>query len=580
MKLTIRTEDKNAKVTVQNETAPDGAALYRIHVSFDAPTVPAPLTASWTEPLGDEYSFWQPLCGFNRRVPQWFGAQEVHSDFFHGSPVMALVGADGNCTLTAALSDPVKPSKLTFAVDDFHQRDEFELSAVLFAGKTEPVTDYEAVLRLDYARLPLADAMARVTAWQDSFLPPPAYAVPEEAYMPLYSSWYNFHQNPEQKLLTAELQEAAKLGFRTAILDDGWQFEGEGTKDYRRAGDWFPAKDKFPDFAGFVRDAHTFGVKLILWFCVPFVGYETESYKRFENRLLTRQDFPINAGVLDIRYREVRDYLTGLYVRYIRDYDIDGLKLDFIDCFTLNESSPAWNEQMDCRTMEEAVFTLLGSIRAAAEKEKPHFLIEFRQTYIGPAVLRYGNMVRVGDCAFDAVTNRIGTVDLRLSTRNIAVHSDMLLWGREQSVESCARQLLNILFSVPQISVLLTRCREEQKQLLASFLAYWQENRETLLSGRLEFSHPEANYSAVTAVGKAKRITVLYAENSCVYSGGAADIWNAGADGVLTLQNPKGIRAELRVTDCFGQEVSVSALTGDVCAVHVPACGCLRVTER
>ena len=579
MKLTVKTEDRNARITVTPESASDGAELYHIRLQYETPTVPSPVTAGWTEKLGDEYSFWQPLSGTNRRIPQWFGAQRVFSDFFRGSSMMALIGADGTCTMTAALSDPVKPSALTFAVDDFHQRDEFELSAVLFAEKTEPVTEYETILRLDYAKVPLAEAAERVTAWQETFLPA-AYPVPEEAYMPLYSSWYNFHQNPEQKLLTAELAEAAKLGFRTAILDDGWQFEGEGTKDYRKAGDWTPAKDKFPDFAGFVRDVHAVGMKLILWFCVPFVGYETESFKRFENRLLCREGFPLNAGVLDIRYQEVRDYLSDLYAEYIRKYDIDGLKLDFIDQFWLRPDSPAWNEEMDCRSMEEAVFALLGSIRETAEKEKPHFLIEFRQPYIGPAVLRYGNMIRVGDCAFDAVTNRIGTVDLRLAVRNAAVHSDMLLWGREQSVESCARQLLNILFSVPQISVLLTRCREEQKRLVKNFLVYWQENRETLLTGKLQLSHPEADYSSVTAVGESKRITVLYAENACVYSGGNADIWNAGADGNILIEKKTDGSAEACVTDCFGEIIGTFALTGHVTAVRVPVCGSIRITGR
>ena len=53
-------------------------------------------------------------------------------------------------------------------------------------------------------------------------------------------------------------------------------------------------------------------------------------------------------------------------------------------------------------------------------------MIEFRQSYIGPAIRKYGNIFRAGDCPADILSNRIHTIDLRLTSGSTAVHSDML----------------------------------------------------------------------------------------------------------------------------------------------------------
>ena len=528
----------------------------------------------WEEKMLDHYSVWHPTCGRNRGLPQWFHEQKTGACYYCGAPVLAAVRADGTVRCAVALADAVTQTELSYYVDDFTGQG----NVVFTAELRNTGADYATQLRIDRREISLSRTLGDVWRWWAGTYQPAA-ALPEDAFAPLYSSWYNFHQTPEQGALTADLKLAAELGFKTVILDDGWQIEGAGTKDYRKSGDWRAAPDKFPDFGGFVRDVHALGQKLILWFSVPFVGYETEAYRRFKDKLLTETDGYIYAGTMDIRYPVVRRYLTDTYARYTAEYGIDGLKLDFIDSFRDSAENPAFCEGMDVSTVTEAADLLLRETVQAVTAVKPDFLFEYRQNYVGPAILRYANMLRVCDCAFDPVTNRIGAVDLRMMTENIAVHSDMLLWRPDEIAENCALQLLNILFAVPQISVRLADLPETQLRLLKAHLRYREANRRVLLRERIEASHPETGYSAVWAdcAEEDRRVTVLYAERACTLCGRNEDVWNAAGGGDTVLLNPSHNENRYTVYDCFCEEQRQFTSSDAAVAVNVPPGGYVNI---
>ena len=527
-------------------------------------------------PMRDHVSVWHPTCGRGRGLPQWFHPQKTEACFYRGAPVLATLRADGTAHCVVSLSDTEAETALGYYVDDFNETDE----VVFFTELNNVPAGYRVSLRIDTSAVPLPEALGRVwNAWNDG---QKRFAgLPDTAFAPLYSTWYSFHQCPRQEVLTRELALAAEAGFRTVILDDGWQIAGAGTKDYRKSGDWQPAPDKFPDFKGFVRDVHSFGQKLILWFAVPFAGFETEAYRRFRNRLLFEQEGFIYAGTLDVRYKEVRDFLTQTYTRFIDEYDIDGLKLDFIDNFT-SQAAPPYTEEMDAKTVTEGVRKLLAEVCAAACSRKPDFLFEYRQFYVGPGVMRCANMLRVCDCAFDAVTNRIGAVDLRMLTRGVAVHADMLLWSPKESVQNCALQLMNILFAVPQISVRLTEIPPEQLRLLRAHLAYRQQNEGLLTRGELCVSHPETGYAAVTAKDEAagRAVTVLYTQTAYTWSGVDEDIWNAAGKEPIALLNPAQTDLRVTVYDCFGTEMQRFTSSAAALALAVPPGGHARIIRN
>jgi len=403
---------------------------------------------------------------------------------------------------------------------------------------------------------------------------PPCPAAAEDA---LYSTWYSCYQNPVGSDILADLEVAAEAGFRTIILDDGWQIEGESEGSYAPCGDWIVAKDKFPDFKAFADGVHALGMKLMVWFAAPFVGIKSKAYARFEGKYLN----PLNGhgtGIVDPRYPEVREYLKETYKRFIRDYDIDGFKLDFIDNFGPNAATMEPKEGMDFPTVEAATKRLLDEITEELAELKPDLLYEYRQGYIGPAINRYGNMLRVGDCAYDGLANRIGMTNLRLMNYPIAIHSDMLCWSPKEDSKLCAKQLLNVLFCVPQISVFLADSTDEQKKLLRHYLDYWTENREILLHGKFRPLYPEYNYTVISAEGSDKIITVLYADTPYTYEGKAADVHlNGNCDGMV-FENPTDRALKGEIYDRFGtltETVEIPAKT--IVRLPVPETGMIHI---
>lgn len=197
---------------------------------------------------------------------------------------------------------------------------------------------------------------------------PPVMEVPDAAREPVYSFWYSWHQDINASIVEEEAERAAKMGFDTIIVDDGWQ-TGDNNRGYAFCGDWAPEPGKFPDFPEHIRRVHAMGIKYMLWFSVPFVGKNTGCWNRFSDKLLC-YDERQQAGVLDLRYPEVREYLLAVYLKAVREWDLDGLKLDFIDEFYIREGTPVWKEGMDFRDIQEALDVFMTSVRETLRKEK------------------------------------------------------------------------------------------------------------------------------------------------------------------------------------------------------------------
>ncbi len=555
----------------------DGVEVYRVTMTFPDNTVPARVHIDWEEPMVNLLHVWHPTGGRDRAMRQWFAATSTHSDFCFGAPVLCTIGEGGKNTETVAVSDPCTPINISYAVKDLDQRDTVGYTVSFFTGNCSAVSEYVADLRIDRRPIPYDEAVQSVSPWWAEYghTFPDVPAAAEDA---LYSSWYNFHQAPDADRLLADLKIAAELGFRTVILDDGWQFAGPSSGNYSMCGAWEVSPDKFADFKAFTDGVHDLGMKLMVWFSVPFVGYDSPVYADFADKLLYKSD-GLRAGIVDPRFPDVRGFIKDTYKRFLRDYDIDGFKLDFIDSFRPGDRMADYDSSvMDCETVDVAVHLLLDEITEELAEIKPGLLFEYRQNYVGPAINRYGNMLRVADCAYDSLTNRIGVVDLRLMGYPVAVHSDMLFWSKDESVKLCAKQLYNILFSVPQISVILANSADEQRRLLRRYLAYWTENRDVLLHGRFTALHPELNYTLVRAETEEKSITALYTDLPYVWDGKNGDVLHNGDIDGMVFENPTKGSCTVTVYDCFGERLdTVAVAAGTMVRLPVPVTGMAEI---
>ena len=205
---------------------------------------------------------------------------------------------------------------------------------------------------------------------------------------------------------------------------------------------------------------------------------------------------------------------------------------------------------------------------------KPDLLVEFRQGYIGPALRRYGNMLRAGDCPNDWLCNKTAVLDLRLTSGKTPVHSDMLMWHPEEPAQIAALQLAAVLFAVPQISVRLAKISPEQQKMLGFYLDFWRKNRDTLLEGRLKLWDPQALYSKASVTRGGQTVAILYTDTTFCRETDSTTLINCGKTRKLYLDGFGG--CAYRILDCMGNHLAAGTLEA-LTALSVPTAGMVEI---
>lgn len=541
----ITEEELTAAVSCEQEKA--GVWLCRLTLDWPQAVHPQPVKLHLLTACKDIYTQWDPVFRRSRYVG-WLEGKAFESRLGSWLPVLAFASKTNRSRLTVALSDVKTPIRLTGEMSWPHLQACANIT--LFTGVMSPISHYEVTVRIDTRDMAFDESIRRITAWYTAL----GYGntdIPEAAYDAAYSTWYSYMRDVHGRQIIKECRAAKKLGMDTVIVDDGWQ-NVKNISDYSYCGDWNPAPNRFPDMRAFVEEVHEIGMKVMLWFPVPFIGEKAAVFSRFEGKYLYARENR-SCYVLDPRYPEVRDYLVQTYVHAVRDWDLDGLKLDYIDRFCKGgDPTPG----MDFDSVEDAVETLLGEIRTALTAIKPDILIEFRQPYIGPVIGTYGNMLRVWDCPLDPMTNRLSIADLRLTTAGAAVHSDMVVWDRDDTDESVATHLYATLFGVPQISMRLNTLSSAHRRVLSAFLAFRNRHRDTLMRGEFTASGLDSNYAVTQAAKDGERITVITA-SPMMELGGYADEYVINLTDrteLALIGNTDGLRYE--VIDCRGKVIS------------------------
>lgn len=468
--------------------------LLKLSMDFKKKINPEPVVVKFYVKSENVFAQWSPAAEYIRNLRFDWSKAECKSSAAFGSPVQCLYGADSVNSLTCAIADFKTPVSIKCGVCE--ENAAIEMNIEFFTCITAKRSTYETIIRLDMRNICICDIIRDISAWWREVSNLPELSVPDIAKYPMYSTWYSYHQNIDTETVVAECKKAYELGMRAVIVDDGWQTDNS-ERGYAYCGDWNPAPKRIGNMKAFVDAVHSTGMKFILWYSVPFVGKHSAAWHRFKGKFLDSEEN--DYCVLDPRYKEVRDYLAGIYENAAKEWGIDGFKLDFIDSFRMTEFSGEYNSEMDTEQLEDAIEKLLSDIMKRLRKINPNILVEFRQNYIGPLMQTYGNMLRASDCPYDALTNRMRTLDLRMMSGCGVVHSDMLMWDMSGSAENAARQITNVLFSVPQISVKLNDIPAEHMEMLKFYLSFCDRYRDVLLEGPLHVYQPEMLYSMAYA---------------------------------------------------------------------------------
>jgi alpha-galactosidase len=216
------------------------------------------------------------------------------------------------------------------------------------------------------------DAYRRVMA--DRGLAAPK--APEGAYEPIWCAW-----GYDRDFTVAEIEgtfgKVRDLGFKWAVLDDGWQ---------TNEGDWALDPRKFrseADMVAFVRTTRTAGLKPKLWLAPLAVDPGSDLLHDHTDMLLLDADGAVqnvtwwNAFYLCPAYPPTRDYTQKLVRKIIGEWGYEGLKLDGQH---MNGVAPCHNPAHNHARPEESVERLQDFwklVYDTAREANPDAVVEF-----------------------------------------------------------------------------------------------------------------------------------------------------------------------------------------------------------
>ncbi|RKT19145.1 alpha-galactosidase [Streptomyces sp. 1114.5] len=506
----------------------------------------------WRVPCTDATAFWTPEPRGTGWLPAAWSAPR-RTGLTVGAPIAALVGTGdvALCAFAAGRPDVLAGAGVVEETGEFR----------CWAQAADRLT-----VRIDTSRRHYARSLADLADWWGTGHTASGHAasghaasgrtiaIPEAARRPAYSTWYSMHQDISPKAVETQAALGKQLGMDVIIVDDGWM-TADRTRGYAHCGDWEPIS--LPDTAAHVCRVHDLGMRYLLWYALPFIGKDSAAYERI-GRYALADAAHMGAIVADPRYPEVRAFLTDRLARAVEEWGMDGLKVDFVDWFARAAAdTPEAGPEADCTSVDEGVERLLAEIRRRITAADPEAMIEHRQPYVSPGLWPYVTMIRATDCPLSPQENRQRTIDVRLAAGPVPVHADMLMWHPAEPPEQIACHLINVLFSVPQISVDLAAQDAGQREAIAFWLGVFREHTATLQLGELLPARPDLGYPMVTARGADVVAVARYAALPVNASG---DGWrtllvaNADADPDVRLTGGRGT-ASVTVQDARGRIV-------------------------
>lgn len=576
--ISIDSKQDGTESRIRKVSDEDGIIVYEFSFSAETAVIPEPVHLKWRMPALQIKGVWTSARLHEKRLKYDWELDHLSSRVSVHAPVIAVFDHSDQNIISFASSDAINKIEMNALLreEDVH----LYCHMSMFAEKQQAIKKYISQIRIDTRHVNYSKSLEDISEWWASMIQYKPADVPPLAKVPLYSTWYQFHQNLDENVLLEECKIAASLGYELTIIDDGWQTM-DSNRGYDYCGDWQP--ERFSDLAGFVKELHQVNMKVGLWFSVPFCGIKSAAYQTFKGKFLTEDH--IWAPIFDPRYPEVREHLINIYANALMTYDLDAFKLDFIDEFRAYPDTVLTDENgRDYANINEAVDRLMSDVMAKLKEIKDDIAIEFRQKYIGPGMRKYGNMFRAFDCPNDPISNRIRTTDVKLLCGHTAVHSDMLCWHPEEKSEIAGLQFLNSLFSVPQLSVHLRNISNDHLKMVRHFTQYWKDNADLLMDGQFVAKNPLANYPVLKTSLRDKEIIAVYDDSIIALNGKACtDVHNAKTTNELAIKIEKETTSyTVEILNCFGESQSKESLNLDI-GIHgfdVPVAGMISFIKN
>ena len=328
---------------------------------------------------------------------------------------------------------------------------------------------------------------------------------PSSVWDPVFCTWYAVHGALTQEWSTKTAKKAAELGFKTFILDDGWCYPdmkrvcpANIPAWYEKIGDWKVDTGKFPDFKKHVEEVQSFGLKYLLWVAPYLIGDHSAMYERLKSIPgSVFGEYLEGYYKLAPEKKEAADIILDLMENLMREYKLDGLKVDFLDQIHPNLEDPR----------AEACYNFTKELSKRIRQCKADALIEFRQSYAVPRMLACGTQFRAGDAPFDFLLNLRRIAQIRLALGDgIPVHADPAYWPADELPVNISRHFIAMMAGVPMLSVELADLTPEAEAICRFWISFYSRNANWLQDAHWEFDYTGGQLGCAT--GETPRHTI------------------------------------------------------------------------
>lgn len=412
-------------------------------------------------PVRDVQEMWMPAWSVPRQDRKWWISAESAPQC--DMPYVAYFNTAGRNAFSIGAASLEWDTKIGSKINQ--EAGVWEVTITVVAGPEGELKPFSVTL--DRRSV---DWMVALSDWRAS-LNLPKTDSPDAAWKPVYCSWYAVHAALSQDWVDRTAEIAAGLGFKTFILDDGWSYDEmkrvnpETIKTwYQDTGTWDSfSKKKFPDFKRHREHMRALGLKYLVWVSPYFVGTRSEPYAK--GGFCKKGDKPFEGNVLaDPIDRAFMDSVDDQLVRLMKEADLDGLKIDFLDYILPSVEKPRGAASL------LYIERLMRRLRAV----RPDGLFEFRQNYATPLTAHLATQFRAGDVPFEWLANFLALAQIRITMGDgVPIHADPIFWSPTETPDNINRHFLASMVGVPMLSMDLEKMPLAERKTVRRWIDFY-----------------------------------------------------------------------------------------------------------
>jgi alpha-galactosidase len=328
----------------------------------------------------------------------------------------------------------------------------------------------------------------------------------DQSLLPVYSLWYPMDRNIPLENITHYFDSISSMGFRSVLFDDGWQNVVSFNVD--SSGQWDPSQTTV--VKEFMDKAREKNMKIALWYSKPFLGAHNYVYKKFEGKYV--QYVTSSQPILDIRYPDVRKYLSTVYTDVVTDWGINGIWFNFLNGYYPDENIIMTKDiGRDFVSIRKSLDSLRLLIKSDMQISNPEISINQSYPVVGPmhtsntkTINGFLGLTVLNDVREKLVNNRLLYGEYSPFMEIMGIHP------KDPDID-VALKFQSILFGAPYISYFSYTLPKDIRETLSFWIKYWKSNSQYLLGDNFEAYDPVHHYTILKAGDENKQIIDFYA---------------------------------------------------------------------